>query len=149
AFYTSAMQLWLFENIASDESLMLDNSEINFSGTPEVKRYFEDRLDIRSRIHLSRYQDNTAITYDNHFFLKVYRKVELGINPDQELSKQLSLRAQFKYVPRYLGSIEWKFRKGIFVLGMLQVMVENHGDGYSYMLERVNNYIERILAAKK
>jgi maltose alpha-D-glucosyltransferase/alpha-amylase len=32
---------------------------------------------------------------------------------------------------------------------MVQEMVENHGDGYSYMMERVNNYIERILAAKK
>jgi maltose alpha-D-glucosyltransferase/alpha-amylase len=29
---------------------------------------------------------------------------------------------------------------------MLQVMIENHGSGYSYMLERVYNYIERILA---
>jgi maltose alpha-D-glucosyltransferase/alpha-amylase len=28
-------------------------------------------------------------------------------------------------------------------------MVENQGGGYSYMRERVNNYIERILAAKK
>ena len=39
--------------------------------------------------------------------------------------------------------------KGTFVLAMMQEMVENHGDGYSYMMERVNNYIERILAAKK
>jgi maltose alpha-D-glucosyltransferase/alpha-amylase len=29
---------------------------------------------------------------------------------------------------------------------MAQVMIENHGSGYSYMLERVYNYIERILA---
>jgi maltose alpha-D-glucosyltransferase/alpha-amylase len=29
---------------------------------------------------------------------------------------------------------------------MMQVMVENHGNGYTYMLERLYNYIERILA---
>ena len=29
---------------------------------------------------------------------------------------------------------------------MMQVMVKNHGDGHKYMLERVNNYIERIRA---
>jgi len=32
------------------------------------------------------------------------------------------------------------------VLGMMQALVENHGDGYGFMLERINNYIERILA---
>jgi maltose alpha-D-glucosyltransferase/alpha-amylase len=32
---------------------------------------------------------------------------------------------------------------------MMQEMIENHGDGYSYLMERVNNYIERILAARK
>ena len=32
---------------------------------------------------------------------------------------------------------------------MMQRMMENHGDGYVYMMERLNNYIERILAAKK
>jgi maltose alpha-D-glucosyltransferase/alpha-amylase len=31
---------------------------------------------------------------------------------------------------------------------MMENMVENHGNGYTFMLERVNNYIERILAAK-
>lgn len=149
AFYTPAMQYWLFQNLAVNNVLSFKTSEINFSGAPEMKQYFEGHRDIRSRIHLTRYQDNTAITYDNHFFLKVYRKIEPGINPDNEVSQYLSRQVNFKYIPRYLGSIEWKFRKGTFVLAMMQEMIENHGDGYSYLMERVNNYIERILAAKK
>ena len=149
AFYTSTMQHWLLENISSEESIVLDASKMNFSGTQEIKNYFQHDKDLRSRIHLSRYQDNTAITYDNQFFLKVYRKVEPGINPDHEVSQYLSQRAKFEYVPHYIGSIEWKFKKGTFTLAMMQKMIENHGDGYSYMLERVNNYIERILAARK
>jgi maltose alpha-D-glucosyltransferase/alpha-amylase len=52
-------------------------------------------------------------------------------------------------VPRYLGSVDWKFRRGTFVLAMMQEMVENHGDGYSYMMERVNNYIERNTGGEK
>jgi maltose alpha-D-glucosyltransferase / alpha-amylase len=148
AFYTSSMQLWLFENMTTNESLALKTSTINFTGTAGMKKYFQGHQKIRSRIHLSKYQNNTAITYDNNFFLKVYRKVDMGINPDHEISQYLSQQAKFEYVPKYLGSIEWKFRKGTLVLAMMQEMIENHGDGYSYMLERVNNYIERILAAK-
>ena len=149
AFYTSPMQEWLFENMAKSRSLSFETSAINFTGTEEMEKYFQKHQSIRSRIHMSKYQDNTAITYDNSFFLKAYRKVDMGINPDHEVSQYLTQQAQFKFVPRYLGSVDWKFRKGTFVLAMMQEMVENHGDGYSYMMERVNNYIERILAAKK
>ena len=149
AFYASSIQLWLFENIAREESISLETSAINFTGTPELRKYFQQHKDIRSRIHVSKYQDNTAIAYDNNYFLKVYRKVDMGINPDHEMSQYLSQQVKFQYTPKYLGSIEWKFRKGTFVIAMMQEMIENHGDGYSYMMERVNNYIERILAAKK
>ncbi len=31
-------------------------------------------------------------------------------------------------------------------IGMMQVMIENHGDYHSFMLERISNFIERILA---
>jgi maltose alpha-D-glucosyltransferase/alpha-amylase len=36
--------------------------------------------------------------------------------------------------------------KGAVVLGMMHDMIENHGDGRTYMLDRVNNFNERILA---
>jgi len=35
------------------------------------------------------------------------------------------------------------------MLGMLQVMVENHGDGWMNILERLNNFNERILSRSK
>ncbi len=148
AFYTPSMQHWLFENMSGSETLSLKTSQLIFTGSSEIKKYFQQHKEIRSRIHTSKYQNNTAITYNNCFFLKVYRKVDMGINPDHEISQYL-LKARFQYTPSYLGSVEWKFGKGSFVLAMMQTMIENHGDGYSYMLERINNYIERILAAKK
>jgi len=35
------------------------------------------------------------------------------------------------------------------VLGIMQTMIENHGNGYTYMQERVNNFIERVMAREK
>ena len=116
-------------------NLSFETSAISFTGTEEMKKYFQKHQSMRSRIYMSKYQDNTAITYDNSFFLKAYRKVDMGINPDHEVSQYLTQQAQFKFAPRYLGSVDWKFRKGTFVLAMMQEMVENHGDGYSYMMD--------------
>lgn len=149
ASYTSPMQHWLFENMAGNETLSLKTSRLSFTGNAEIKKYFQQHKEVRSRIQTGRYQTNTAITFDHGFFMKVYRKVDIGINPDLEMSEYLSQQAKFQYTPAYVGSIEWKSGKGTFVLAMMQRMIENHGDGYVYMMERINNYIERILAAKK
>jgi len=91
-------------------------------------------------------ENNTSITYDNRFFLKMYRKVEKGINPDTEISYYLSEQTKFNHTPAVLGTVELNCDDDKITLGIMQVMVENHGDGRKYMLERLNNYIERILA---
>ncbi|HEX6333857.1 MAG TPA: alpha-amylase, partial [Flavisolibacter sp.] len=48
--------------------------------------------------------------------------------------------------PAFKGVIEWQTDNGPVALGMLQQLIENHGDGHSYMLERISNFIERVLA---
>src|SRR5699024_4736969 len=42
--------------------------------------------------------------------------------------------------------IEWESEKGNMILGMMQEMVPNHGDAWTYMLDRLNAYYERILS---
>ncbi len=75
--------------------------------------------------------------------------MDRATNSDQELTRFLSKDAKFPYLPAFIGSIEWKDKGGCIVLGLLQEMIENHGDGYTYFLERVNNYIERMIAGEK
>ena len=144
AFYTPELQHWLFRNLANNAVIGMSNSVLHFTASEPLLKHLE-KGGIKPRIH-SGHQNNTSITYDNSFFLKMYRKVDRDINPDVELSKYLTEEVTFPYTPAFLGSIEWMLDKQSVVLGMMQVMVENHGDGRSYMLERLNNYIERILA---
>jgi maltose alpha-D-glucosyltransferase/alpha-amylase len=144
AFYTPELQHWLFYNLASNAVVTTDTSVLHFTANESLNTHLQQG-GIKPRIHFGR-QNNTSITYDNSFFLKMYRKVDRDINPDVELSKYLTEETAFSYTPAYLGSIQWMLEKDSITLGMMQVMVENHGDGWSYMLERLNNYIERILA---
>ncbi len=91
-------------------------------------------------------ENNTSIAYQNKIFLKLYRKIEYGQNPDVEIAAYLAEQGKFNHVPAVLGTIELRSAKGCAVLAMMQDMVENHGDGRTYMLDRIGNYIERILA---
>jgi maltose alpha-D-glucosyltransferase / alpha-amylase len=147
AFYTSPLQQWIFEKIAANEVISFQHFSLQFSGSEKLKKYLREKSEIRSRIYISRYQNHTMIIYDNDFLLKVYRKVDIGINPDQEISQYLT-QAKFPHTPEYLGSLEWKFKKESYPLGTMQQMVESHGNGYDYMSDRVNNFIERIIAEK-
>lgn len=144
AFFTPQFQDWLFRNLANNERLTLENAVLNFSGSEDMKEHLQQNKTIKSGLH-SGDQSNTSVTYDNKFFLKLYRKVDPGINPDTEIAKHLT-EANFTYTPAYLGKIEWQQETDSIVLGMAQVMIENHGDGRSFMMERIHNFIERILA---
>ena len=49
-------------------------------------------------------------------------------------------------MPTVHGTIGWKYPKDSIVLGLMQTLVEYHGNGRTYMLERLNNYHDRIVA---
>ena len=43
---------------------------------------------------------------DNKFFLKLYRKLEDGVNPDVELNRFLTEHTKFPNVPAFVGALE-------------------------------------------
>jgi maltose alpha-D-glucosyltransferase/alpha-amylase len=145
AHFTSEYQYALLYHFARNKNITGTDFEIRFSGTKEVSHYYFDHHDIRSRI-LPVDDPNTSIGYDNYLFLKMYRHVDRTINPDEEITRFLTETVNFPQVPDYFGSIEYYSGKDRIVLGMMQEQVEYHGNGRTYMLERLRNYHERISA---
>ena len=119
-----------------------------FHGFGDARTFFGSAACHGSRVNNTE-RANTAVNYNNLFYLKLFRKVDRTVNPDLEISRYLSQEIQFPYTPTFSGSIEWQDDKETIALGMMQELVENHGDGYSYMIERLNNYLERILARER
>jgi maltose alpha-D-glucosyltransferase/alpha-amylase len=152
AFFVQEWQMFLLDKLAGQKTTHSGTSHaatpIVFEGTAAVKQYLKDKAEFTAKTHTSDLY-NTSITYDGLLYLKLYRKVDRATNPDQELTRFLSKEAKFPYLPAFIGSIEWKDRAGCIVLGLLQEMIENHGDGYGYFQERITNYIERMLVGEK
>ena len=90
-------------------------------------------------------QSNTSIVYGNWLILKLFRRIEPGINPDYEIGKQLTLRVGFPRVPAVAGAFEYAGPGGEpATLGMAQRFVENQGDGWSHALGEVARFYEEI-----
>ncbi len=94
-------------------------------------------------------QSNTAIVYQNTFFLKLYRRVEEGISPELELSRHLTEDTSFTNLPAYAGSLEWqRERAGPIGMAVLLQDVPNQGDAWSFTLDSIDRSFSDALALK-
>ncbi|HEU5161519.1 MAG TPA: maltose alpha-D-glucosyltransferase, partial [Thermoanaerobaculia bacterium] len=99
--------------------------------------------------HLSRAeQSNSSILYSDRLFLKIYRKIEAGINTDFEVTRFLSEKAGFKHVPPVAGALEYRSGKKSMSIGLLQGLVPAAGDAWALTLDHVGRYFERLLSER-
>jgi len=98
---------------------------------------------------LSAEQSNSSVLFDNKFFLKLYRKLEDGINPDVEITRFLTERTNFPNVPAFVGAIEYHRPKAEpTVVCLLQRAVVSEGNVWTLVLDAVGRYYERVLGRK-
>jgi maltose alpha-D-glucosyltransferase/alpha-amylase len=92
----------------------------------------------------------TVINYGADFVLKLYRKLEEGINPGWEVPKFLCESVQFPAVPRALGSLDFRTSSDDTVtntcIGTLSSFVPNSNSGWSYTLDQLGLFFEHALA---
>ena len=94
-------------------------------------------------------QNNTSIIYGNRFLLKLYRRLQDGINPEPEILKFLAEVACFTIVPEYSGEIVYHASGGtVFELGVLQSFIPSHGDAWQNTLTILMQFVEHLLSHK-
>ncbi|MBM4026797.1 MAG: alpha-amylase, partial [Planctomycetes bacterium] len=82
-------------------------------------------------------------------FLKLYRRIEEGTNPDVELPRHLTEEAGFPHAPTYAGSIGWQRNLSSPVtLALLLQFVPNEGDAWSFALDNVDSALSHALTLK-
>jgi trehalose synthase-fused probable maltokinase len=81
-------------------------------------------------------QSNSALVVDDTLFIKLYRRLEAGENPDLELSRFLVSHG-YEHVPRLYGW--WSYAGPLLgaTLGMVQEYVPGSIDGWSLALEEL------------
>jgi maltose alpha-D-glucosyltransferase/alpha-amylase len=91
-------------------------------------------------------QSNTSVAYGDRVLLKVYRRVENGINPDLEIGRILTTM-NFPHSPPLAGSLEYvRANDEIVTVAILQGFVHNQGDAWKYTLEAFDRYLVRCHA---
>ena len=90
-------------------------------------------------------QSNSAILFGDRLILKVFRRLDAGINPDFEIGRFLSEKTTFSRIPTTAGALLYR-RPGAepLMLGILQGLVVNQGTGWDHALGALEGYYGRI-----
>jgi maltose alpha-D-glucosyltransferase/alpha-amylase len=92
-------------------------------------------------------QSNTAIIYGQRLFLKLFRRLEHGINTDAEITRFLNEETSFEHTPRLAGVIEYREGSGTpTTTAILQGYTPNSGDAWSYTLDSIGRYYDKLLS---
>jgi trehalose synthase-fused probable maltokinase len=91
-------------------------------------------------------QSNTSVVYGDRLIMKLYRRVENGVNPDLEIGRILTT-LNFPHTPPVAGAIEYTRTNGeTITMAILQGFVHNQGDAWKYTLQAFDHYLVRCRA---
>jgi maltose alpha-D-glucosyltransferase/alpha-amylase len=89
-------------------------------------------------------QSNSAVVFGDKFFLKIFRHLDDGINPDLELGRFLTERG-FKNMPPVVGALEYRRASGeLASLAILSQYIPTARDAWEYTLDTLSRYFERV-----
>src|SRR6476469_8644267 len=96
-------------------------------------------------------QSNSTALVDNDYVVKVYRKLESGINPEVEMGRFLTDVAGFANTPALLGSVELVEGDSRSAVAVVHAFVENQGDAWTVTSAYLDRFVEeqRLLAASE
>ncbi len=100
----------------------------------------ESRLEPRV---LKAEQSNSSVVYGDRFIIKLFRRIEAGLNPDLEIGRFLTSHALFSHVPPLAGWIDYGSASGERRnIAVLQGFVPNEGDAWQFTLNELHRFLE-------
>jgi maltose alpha-D-glucosyltransferase/alpha-amylase len=94
-------------------------------------------------------QTNVSVLFSNRLVLKVFRRLQEGVNPELEVGRFLSEKKPFPFMAPVLGAIEYHRRRGEPVtLAVLEGFVPNQGTAWQYTLDVLSRFFEQVLATQ-
>jgi maltose alpha-D-glucosyltransferase / alpha-amylase len=92
-------------------------------------------------------QSNTSIVLGEKLMLKVFRRLQEGINPDVEIGTFLTERTSFRHFPPVAGTVNYqRHDQPSISLAILQAFVPNQGDAWQFTLNALRGFFDRLAA---
>lgn len=140
AIYDDAFRAFLFSSISTARTLKGKHGTFKFE--KGLSDFFKT---VPSSNVLAVEQSNSSVRYGKHLFMKVYRKLENGINPDAEILTFLTQTGLFEHVPKYVGAIKHVATGGQETfLALLQTFTKNKSSAWQFTLSQLQSFYKKL-----
>jgi len=147
AFYDEAFCRSVVRAISVDTEIATGAGRLQFKPTAAFKQVNCD-IDTLVVSRPSTTSSNTVVTLDETLFLKGYRRVRQGLNPELEIGRFLTEVAHYRHCVPVLGALEYFGKDGlVMTLALVQGYVANQGDGWDYTQRYVDRFLEELRIA--
>jgi maltose alpha-D-glucosyltransferase / alpha-amylase len=131
----------IVQNMRARRAIDSDGARLTFLGSEGL-----DQLPIPETPSVRRIgveQSNTSMIVNEQLVLKLYRRLQSGVQPEVEMARFLTEVAGFANTPAYLGSLQRLDESGEeTALGIAFGLVPNQGDGWNYTVDWLRRFME-------
>lgn len=140
--------LSLLEAVGRGAAFAMQCGEVICEPTHSFARLRGNQTDRIAAVPGPATSSNSLVFLGKRLLLKFFRRLEPGINPDYEIGRFLTDERQFPRIPQVAGKLEYRPGDGrpSSMLGIVQAMVANQGDGWQHAIDELGRYYQRALA---
>ena len=138
----------LLENLRAARSIEADHRRLEFSPTGRFPD--EGTLAVQDVRAVDTEQSNTTVLVGADYVVKLFRRLEPGLNPEIEVGRFLTETVSFPHIPPLLGSVEIEEDGARSAVAVVHGFVQNQGDAWTVTNAYLDRFVEeqRLLTAE-
>jgi maltose alpha-D-glucosyltransferase / alpha-amylase len=131
----------IVHNMRTRRTIEADGARLVFAGSDGLDQLPAPETPSLRRIGVE--QSNTSSIVNEQLVLKLYRRLQAGVQPEVEMARFLTEVAGFANSPAYLGSMQRITESGEqTALGIAFGLVPNQGDGWNFTVDWLQRFLE-------
>ncbi len=137
----------VLDHLRASRTIEGDQWSLEFRPTSRVS---ESGLSIQNVRAVDTEQSNTTALVDNRYVVKLFRRLEPGVNPEIEIGRFLTDTVAFPNAPPLLGTVELRENGACSAVAVVHEYVENQGDAWTLTSAYLDRFVEeqRLLTAE-
>jgi maltose alpha-D-glucosyltransferase/alpha-amylase len=138
----------LLENLRAARTTEDDHRRIEFAPTASFPKNVPLAIeDVRA---VDTEQSNTTVLVGTDYVVKLFRRLEPGINPEIEVGHFLTETVAFPHAPPLLGTVELEENGARSAVAVVHGFVQNQGDAWTVTNAYLDRFVEeqRLLTAE-
>jgi maltose alpha-D-glucosyltransferase/alpha-amylase len=139
---------FLLETMRASETIEAGQGRLEFRTTKEFPR--DARIVVEDVRAVDTEQSNTTVLVGGEFVVKLFRRLEAGINPEIEIGRFLTQTVPFANTPPLLGMVELEDADGRSAVAVVHRFMQNQGDAWTVTSHYLDRFVEeqRLLTAE-